>query len=66
MSRINIDEDANKTQNNVGPLKWMAPECVRHSRYSLKSDVWAFAVTVVEIVTQNTPYPDVAPLTVVQ
>jgi serine/threonine protein kinase len=62
MSRINIDEDANKTQSNVGPLKWMAPECVRHSQYSLKSDVWAFAVTIVEILTHDKPYPELQAL----
>jgi serine/threonine protein kinase len=65
MSRINLSDDANKTQNNIGPLKWMAPECVRHSQYSLKSDVWAYAVTIVEINSHETPYPMLQPLQVV-
>jgi serine/threonine protein kinase len=66
MSRIILTvEDANKTQNHVGPLKWLAPECIRHSQYSLKSDVWSFAVTLLEIVTHQEPYPTLRPLQVV-
>jgi serine/threonine protein kinase len=60
-----LNDDANKTDNNVGPLKWMAPECIRQSRYSLKSDVWAYAVTIVEILTCDVPYPMLQPLQVV-
>jgi len=58
MSRVNLNEDANKTDTNVGPLKWMAPECIKHSRYSLASDVWAYGVTIVEILSHDIPYPD--------
>jgi mitogen-activated protein kinase kinase kinase 9 len=47
----------------IGPLKWMAPESLANRVYSSKSDVWAWAVTVVEILTRREPYPD---LTVVQ
>ena len=58
MSRINLsEEDANKTQSRVGPIRWMAPECIKESKYSTKSDVWAFGITIVEIVTQQKPYP---------
>ena len=65
MSRVNMDDDANKTEAKVGPLKWMAPECIRYSRYSLKSDVWAYGVTIVEILTHEKPYPDLPALQVV-
>ena len=57
MSRINLEEeDANKTQSNVGPIRWMAPECIKSNKYSLKSDVWAFGITIVEILSHTTPY----------
>lgn len=51
------DSEQNITETVVGPLKWMAPECFQR-QYSQKSDVWAFGVTVVEILTQNIPFPD--------
>jgi hypothetical protein len=35
----------------------MAPEMIKHSQYSIKSDAWAFAVTLMEIVTHDEPYP---------
>ena len=58
MSRINLsEEDANKTQSNIGPVRWMAPESIKENKYSTKSDVWAFGVTIVEILTQQNPYP---------
>ena len=59
MSRINLgEEDANKTQSNTGPIRWMAPECIKQNTYSLKSDVWAFGITTIEILTQDIPYPE--------
>ncbi len=30
-----------KTKSNVGPVRWMAPECIGELKYSTKSDVWA-------------------------
>lgn len=40
-----------------GPLRWMAPESVGKSRYSHKSDVYSFAITILEIVTRTSPFP---------
>ena len=58
MSRINLeDDDANKTKSAVGPIRWMAPESITDGKYSLKSDVWAFGVTIVEILSHREPYP---------
>ena len=66
MSRINLsEEDANKTTSQTGPVKWMAPECIKEGKYSLKSDVWSFGVTIVEIITRDRPYPNIQPLNVV-
>lgn len=56
------------TQSTVGPLKWMAPESVQNREYSVKSgniisnfskentDVWAFGILIVELVTHEPPY----------
>jgi len=32
---------AQKTESKVGPLRWMAPECLAEKKYSTKSDIWA-------------------------
>ncbi|PRP76247.1 putative Nucleotide pyrophosphatase/phosphodiesterase [Planoprotostelium fungivorum] len=52
----------NQTQATVGPLKHMAPESLMHSRYSEKSDVWAFGVTLYEIYARTDPYPGYSPV----
>ncbi|XP_052639862.1 tyrosine-protein kinase Mer isoform X1 [Harpia harpyja] len=42
------------------PVKWIAIESLADRVYTTKSDVWAFGVTMWEIVTQGmTPYPGV-------
>lgn len=33
------------------PIKWLAIECIRQREFTSKSDVWAFAVTIWEILT---------------
>lgn len=43
-------------QSEVGPLRWMAPESLSKAQYSQKSDVWAFGITVIEIVTRKIPF----------
>ena len=43
----------------------MSPESITKKQYSTKSDVWSFAVTIVEIWTQEKPYPQFAVLEVV-
>ncbi|XP_029932442.1 tyrosine-protein kinase receptor TYRO3 isoform X2 [Myripristis murdjan] len=42
------------------PVKWLAMESLSESIYTTKSDVWAFGVTMWEIVSRGkTPYPGV-------
>ena len=41
------------------PIKWAAPEILSKRKFSIKSDVWAFAVLLSEVFSQgNTPYPN--------
>lgn len=40
-------------QRDTVPLRWMAPETIRKRKWSEKSDVWAFGVTVWELLTDG-------------
>jgi len=59
LSRVKSSvEDYQKTENNVGPLKWMSPESLFEGKYSTKSDVFSFGVVIYEILTQEPPWKD--------
>jgi serine/threonine protein kinase len=40
----------------LGTCHWMAPEVLKSTNYSLKADVYSFAVVMFEVLTRNTPY----------
>ena len=40
----------------LGTLHWMAPELLDNKQYSLKVDVYSFAVVMWEICARKTPY----------
>jgi len=63
MSRI-LKETEGKTYNNIGPIRWMAPESIGQHKYSKQSDVWTFGIVVWEIVRQSEPHVDVDPVDV--
>ena len=62
----NVDEY--KATGGKMPIKWLALECIQHRVFTHKSDVWAFGVTVWELLTygarpyENTPARDVPDL----
>jgi hypothetical protein len=61
MSRIVDDDGSGQTMTLAGPIKWQAPEQFRGTprQYSLKSDVFSFAVLLTELVGNRLPWPDV-------
>ena len=51
---LDVDQNEYKVAPSGGPrlpIKWLAPECIRERKFTHKSDVWAFGVTVWELVT---------------
>jgi predicted Ser/Thr protein kinase len=64
MSRLLQQQQEGKTNTNVGPLRWMAPESLADRTYSTKSDVWTFGIVVWEIVAKQEPHLDQDPLNV--
>ena len=62
----NVDEY--KASGGKMPIKWLALECIQHRVFTHKSDVWAFGVTVWELLTygarpyENTPAREVPDL----
>jgi len=64
LSRVagNEHKSSNQTVSDTGPLKWMAPEAITNREYSRMSDVWAFGVTLYEIVARSEPYLGLDPV----
>ena len=63
MSRTSIG-GAHQSTCDVAPLKWIAPESIKSRLYSEKTDVWSFAIVMVEVLTRDQPYPHLEPLQV--
>ncbi len=51
---VTIDE--NVTVQDVGPLRWQAPEQMTDRKYSRASDVWSFGVLLFEIFERELPW----------
>jgi len=61
---VESQDTPGQTETVVGPLKWMSIESIQKQEYSTKSDVWAFGITVIEIMTSSLPYPGELPVNV--
>uniref|UniRef100_A0A1B6MBK8 Epidermal growth factor receptor n=1 Tax=Graphocephala atropunctata TaxID=36148 RepID=A0A1B6MBK8_9HEMI len=58
---LDINEDEYKAAGGKMPIKWLALECIQHRIFTHKSDVWAFGVTVWELLTYGgRPYESVS------
>lgn len=64
MSRLLVRTDIAKTEANIGPIRWMAPESLGQQIYSKYSDVWSFGIVIYEIVAQREPHTEINPLDV--
>ncbi|XP_065160350.1 epidermal growth factor receptor isoform X2 [Atheta coriaria] len=57
---LDINEEEYKAAGGKMPIKWLALECIQHRIFTHKSDVWAFGVTVWELLTfGDKPYDSV-------
>lgn len=46
----------------TGTYRWMAPEIIRHERYSRSADIYSFAMICFELVTREDPFADLTPV----
>jgi hypothetical protein len=57
-----VPEDRTMTPE-TGTYRWMAPEVIAHSKYSVSADVYSFAIVLWEIACEgHVPYPEHTPL----
>ncbi|XP_071057368.1 epidermal growth factor receptor isoform X2 [Onthophagus taurus] len=58
---LDINEEEYKAAGGKMPIKWLALECILHRIFTHKSDVWAFGVTIWELLTfGERPYDNIA------
>lgn len=58
LARVIKEDIYNPREGTKFPIKWTAPEAALYNRFSIKSDVWSFGVTVSEVITKGAmPYP---------
>ncbi|MEQ2309693.1 hypothetical protein AMECASPLE_001250 [Ameca splendens] len=53
MTRFVLDDQYTSSQGSKFPVKWSAPEVIKYSKFSSKSDVWSFGVLMWEIYNEG-------------
>lgn len=58
---LEVDQSEYHSGGGLLPIKWLAPECIYERKFTHKSDVWAFGVTIWELLTFGMrPFEDYA------
>nr|WEL12713.1 EGFR epidermal growth factor receptor 2 [Halisarca dujardinii] len=59
---LEVGQSGNMAGRGKVPVRWLAPECLKGREYSHSSDVWAYGVTMWEVLTFGAqPYGDKMP-----
>ncbi|XP_041846952.1 tyrosine-protein kinase ITK/TSK [Melanotaenia boesemani] len=53
MTRFVLDDQYTSSQCSKFPVKWSAPEVIKYSKFSSKSDVWSFGVLMWEVYNEG-------------
>ena len=53
-----VARDTGKQTGRYGTPHWLAPEMILREKYNCSVDMWSFGITVYEMITGDTPYPE--------